>query len=179
MTKNIRRDIYANYFGFGFILFLIAVSTLRLVAWQEVTSPIGLLMHEVNSLHIPLEKLNAGQTSIMLVAFAVKTVSAITICISLLIASRDFLKGDFFTTANARHFKIASWSALFYIVGQFFEGMANNWISATEGIDNNTLPNGVDDPGFIPMYILMMVLSMTAIALNRAVKLQEDQEGLI
>lgn len=57
--------------------------------------------------------------------------------------------------------------------------MGNNWVSATEGIDHNALPNGIDDPGFIPMYILLMVLSMMAIALGRAVKMQEDQEGLI
>ncbi|MEJ5927814.1 hypothetical protein WG915_04175 [Corynebacterium sp. H128] len=179
MSKNYRRDIYAGYFGFSFILLLTAITVGRLLINQEFTSPIGLLMREVNSIHVPMNSLNSGQISIMLVSFIVKAICATTICVTLLLAIRNFLHNDFFTTTNVKMFKIASWSALFYIGGQFFEGMANNWISTTEGISNNALPNGADDPGFIPMYILMMVLSMMTIALSRAVKLQEDQEGLI
>lgn len=179
MPKNYRRDIYSGYFGFGFILLMTAISIFRLVAQHRFTSPIGLLMHEVHSIHIPMATLNTGQTNIMLAAFIIKTLSILAMCVTLLLACRYFLRGDFFIHANVRYFKIASWSAFTYIFGQFIEGMANNWISATEGIEHNALPNGVDDPAFIPMYILFMVLSMTAMALKRAVKLQEDQEGLI
>ncbi|AKK04179.1 DUF2975 domain-containing protein [Corynebacterium epidermidicanis] len=179
MTKNLRRDIYSGYFGFGFILLMLAISVFRLIAKHTFTSPIGLLMHEVNSMHIPISALNTGQTNIVLTAFIIKTIATVFICISLLLACRYFLRGDFFIPANVRYFKIASWSAFAYICGQFIEGMANNWVSATEGIEHNALPNGVDDPTFIPLYILFMVLSMTSIAITRAVKLQEDQEGLI
>ncbi|QGU01098.1 hypothetical protein CKALI_00990 [Corynebacterium kalinowskii] len=179
MDKKTRWDISASTFGFAFILLITVIAVFRLIAWQELTSPIGLLMEGVNSIHVPLDQLNQGQLTIFLIAFATKTIAAITICVTLMLATRGFLASDFFIAKNVRYFKIASWAALAYIGGQFFEGMGNNWVSATQGVDNNTLPNGIDDPGFIPMYILMMVLSMMAVALTRAVKLQEDQEGLI
>lgn len=179
MTKKTRWDLSANTFGFAFILFLTAISLFRLIAWQEISSPIGLLMHDVNSIHVPLDKLTEGQPTIFLIAYAVKTISSVTMCVALLKATHSFIKGDFFTSTNVRLLKVSSGAGIAYIVGQFIEGMGNNWVSATEGIDNNTLPNGIDDPGFIPMYILMMVLSMMSIALSRAVKMQEDQEGLI
>lgn len=179
MTTKTRWDISASTFGFTFILFITGISLFRLVAWQELSTPIGLLMHDVNSIHVPLNKLMEGQPAIFLIAYAIKTAASVTMCIALLKATRSFIKGNFFTPTNVRLLKISSWAALAHLLGQFFEGMGNNWVSATEGIDQNILPNGIDDPGLIPMYILLMVLSMMSIALGRAVKMQEDQEGLI
>ncbi|QMV84410.1 DUF2975 domain-containing protein [Corynebacterium hindlerae] len=179
MDKKALRGISAANFGYTFILFLIGVSIFRLVFFQELSSPIGLLVSDVKSIHIPLEALKEGQPAIFLSSFVIKTIASIALCVTLLLAGRNFLKGDFFNRTNVKMFKVASWAALAYFFGQFFEMTGNNWVSATEGVQRNALPNGVDDPAFIPMYILMMVLTVTAIALNRAVKMQEDQEGLI
>lgn len=179
MDKKALRGISSANFGYVLILFLISLSIARLALLHEISSPVGLLISDVKSIHVPLEALQEGQPAIFLGAFVIKTIASIALCVTLLLAGRNFLKGDFFNRTNVKMFKIASWAALAYIVGQFFEGIGNNWVSATEDVRHNALPNGIDDPVFIPMYILMMVLTVTAIALDRAVKMQEDQEGLI
>lgn len=72
-------------------------------------------MHDVNSIDVPLDKLVEGQPTIFLISYAIKTAASVTMCVAQLKATRSFIKGDFFTTANVRLLKISSWAALVHL----------------------------------------------------------------
>lgn len=172
MNKS-RRDSWGAIFGYGFILLMVAILIGDVILNKAWMTPVGLLHNEQPEIYF--NELNNGQMWLYGIGTAVQYLALIALAVCLMIAAIRFSRGEFFTKRVVRLISSASWISLSYILGCFIENMGNNWYLQ----DVETRLSFATSKDFILSYAFMITLSLLSIGMNRARKLQEDQEGLI
>lgn len=172
--KSGRWDIGASIFAYALSGLVLVHYVASIFIRGEFDSSLG----DALGGGVPIDDLTTGQTVMYGVAVGVKTLALAALIVVLTLAARNMLRGEFFTTTNARYFSAASFLLLAGSVGWFIEGMADNWYSSSIDFDEWD-GFAANPPEFVVFYVFLLTLSLVAIALRRGARMQEDVDGLV
>lgn len=168
-----RRDLFSVIgvlvFAAAFLLYYVVSIAVR----QEFDTPLG---HAVGG--VSIAELNTAQVVLYSIGIGLKVLCLFGMIGVLTAAARNMLRGQFFTVANVRFFTAACFLLLAASFGWFVEGMGDNWYAAQIGMENWPGP-GPSVPSFVLWYVLLLTLSLVAVAVRRGVRMQEDVDGLV
>lgn len=177
-TRKETRDIWASIFAFGVAGIFVVMHLADSLFGRAFIHPVAIgLTGIADGDTIPWSALNGGQIAYFGIGMAVQTIALLVMGLVLSQAATDYLKNRAFTLTLARKVNIAAWMVMAYLVGGFIEDIGANWVATTYGVENWAM--GFYGQDFTVMYIMLMTLSLFGVALKRAARMQDDQEGLI
>lgn len=177
-TRKETRDIWASIVAFGVAGVLVVIHLANSVFGRAFIHPVAIGLTDIaDGEKIPWSALNGGQIAYFGIGMAIQTIALLVMGLMLAQAATDFLRNRAFTLTFARRLNISGWMVLAYLIGGFIEDIGANWVAATYGVENWQM--GFYGQDFTIMYVMLMALSLFGVALKRAARMQDDQEGLI
>lgn len=177
-----RRDVIAGAMVGMLALVFILIQLRHPVLHQQFPSDLTLLLPDVleSSKGVPVEVMSGGALAFFIAATVVRCGVVAAIAVLIVLFSRSYLKGDFFTLRTARRVTAIGWLVVVYPVSEFLQLMGENWVASDLHLTAWFLR---DHSGFNQhvgiWFVLVMVISTLGVMLYRAARMQEDQEGLI
>lgn len=179
-----RRDIYATVFALGLGLLLLVNYAIRplMGAQDGVPGKVARIAGNAsvdNGRAVARELISDGAANLLWSAHWTSVALLLLVLVSAAVLCRNFLRGDFFTLSSYRWVTAMSWLLLAYLFVPGFLGMlGGNMVLRDVGLRWLSVP-AVDINDFIVMYVLVMTLSLVAVAIRRAATLERDTEGLV
>lgn len=180
VAQKERSELVATSVAFGVSIALLLITAFRVLVVKKGFdhSVAGVLGGDAaNTGTVGFDVLSGGQLWLFGAGEALKVVSLIALSSFLLRATVIFIRTRTFTPLMLKLYKVGSISLLLYFVGAFLSNMGANSVASSYGVTNPfpVIPNYE----FVIAYVFLMTLSFIAVTAQRAVKLEEEQEGLV
>ncbi|MFC3850456.1 hypothetical protein ACFORJ_09820 [Corynebacterium hansenii] len=178
-----RIDIYATGAALALALLLLLNHALRpLLDGEGVPAKVARIAGDAavdEGRAVSREAISDGAANFLWAAHWIGAAALLVVVLCAAGLTRNFLRGDFFTLGSYRWVSALCWALIFYLLVPGFVGMlGGNMVLRDLGRDWLSIP-AIDTSDFIVMYVLVMTLSLVAVAIRRASVLERDTEGLV
>lgn len=172
---NAHKDLGTPFFiaGIGslFLIFYITnvLGNRRFVTDLSAAIPGGLTF----------DALPTGPFAYLLAGFIVKVVSLAVSIWGVTAVLYRIRRGELFSRQSTKAASIAGYGLLGWLVGVLFEGMGDNFAARHLGIEQWASGSLINNSTMVIVWLLITLVFIVDMAIKRAVKLEEDVDGLV
>lgn len=129
---------------------------------------------------VPFDVLDQGPFQMYLTGYLVSIAALVVGVGFLLFAATSYSRSEEITRTVTRSLSWASFAVLFWGIGEFITHMGNNFAANRLGLlEHWSQISGTTNQSLIVWLILLALLGFVSTLMDRSLKLQEDQEGLV
>lgn len=172
---NTHKDLGAPFFVAGvgalFLIFYITnvLANRRFVTDLSAVIPEGLTFDAVST----------GPFAYLMAGFIVKVVSLAVSIWGVTALLYRIRRGELFSRQSTKASSIAGYGLLGWLVGVFLEGMGDNFAARHLGIEQWASESLINNSTMVIVWLLITLVFIVDLSIKRAVKLEEDIDGLV
>lgn len=172
---NTRKELTVPFFVAGTAVLFLTLYAINVLVRQRFVTDLGASIPG----GLAFDTLPAGPFAYLLAGFLLKVLSlAVSICgvATLLYRIR---RGELFSPQSTVAARIAGYGLLGWLLGVFVEGMGDNFAARHLGIEQWASASLINGSTMVIVWLLITVLFVMELSIKRAVRLEEDVDGLV